>query len=319
MSAPAHAVLPATFLSPDTETPGFSMRPTSTSLVAASGAALLLLVGLAIPEWAAAQSSEGRDNPRWRNASEITFILDGGNSAASTLGLRNTLRRTGSRTQLRVEATALRTDATRITRRAVGTPDDFRVEEDRDTERSAERYSLRTRIDRTLTPRTFAFSGVGGEQNTFAGFNHRTVTSAGAGAQWGEEDVWELKVGTGLTYTVRRDVTPDPARDRSFAGLQVTMDYDRQLGEETEIEFRWVVDGNAREFSEVRGNLKQALTTTLTSRLALKTTLELLLENEPPSESIPLVAPGGNGSDETVRVPLRRMDYGLSVALVITI
>jgi len=278
----------------------------------------LLAFGVGVPGDLAAQDGDGPDGPRWRNAAEITFLVDGGNSEASSLGLRNTLRRTGSRTQLRVEATALRTDATRITRRAVGTPEDFRVEVDRDTERSAERYALRTRFDRTLGARTFAFSGVGWERNTFAGFNHRTVASTGAGTRWGDGDDWELKLGAGLTYTVRRDVTQDPDRERDFAGLQVTMDYNHQLGQETEVEFRWVVDGNAEEFSEVRGDLVQALSTSLTSRLALKTTLQVLLDNDPPSESVPLFSPGEAESDETVRTPLRRMSYGLSVALVIT-
>ncbi|TVR62665.1 MAG: DUF481 domain-containing protein [Gemmatimonadales bacterium] len=296
------------------------MRQDLTSVTLGLALSLLWIVGGLLPSELEAQESGERDGPQWRNAAEISFLVDGGNSAASSLGLRNTLRRSGSRTQLRVDATALRTDATRISRRAVGSPDDFRVEEDRDTERSAERYGLRTRLDRSLGSRAFAFSGIGWEQNTFAGFNHRTVASAGAGTRWGDQDEedWELKLGAGLTYTVRRDVTPDPDRDRSFAGVQVTMDYARELGQDTEVEFRWVVDGNAQEFSEVRGDLVQALSTSLTSRLALKTTLQVLLDNDPPVESVPLFAPGEPESDETVRTPLRRMSYGLSVALVIT-
>jgi len=265
-------------------------------------------------------AQEADDEVRWRNAAELTYLLNGGNSISSTLGLRNVLRRSSARGEFRLDAMARRTDATRTTRTAVGEgPDDFRIDEERETERSAERYSLQSRYDRTLTPRTFAFGGLGWERNTFAGFNHRTVAVTGVGGQWGEEERWEVKLGSGLTYTVQRDVTPDPEKDDSFAGLRVNLDYTHQLTTGTEAELQWVVDGNAQEVSDVRADLVQAVSASLTDRLAIKTTLQLKLDSEPPVESVPLVTPDGEATEDRVLVPLRRMDHSLSVALVITL
>lgn len=290
--------------------------PGSGAVVARS--LLLLVVLCAIPTTLEARQSD--DEPRWRNAAEFTFLLDGGNSAASTLGIRNTLRLTGAQGQLRLDATATRTDATRINRAAVGTSeDDFRLEENRDTERSAERYGLRGRYDRDLSQRTFAFTGLGWERNTFAGFNSRTVAVAGAGGQWEWDEDGEFRLGAGLTYTVQDDVTPDPDRDDGFAGLQVTLDLLEQPSEGTEVEVAWVFDGNAQEPSDLRGDLRQSVSATLTNRLALKTTLQLKLDNDPPLESVPLLAPDGTSLEQDVLVPLRRMDHSLSVALVITL
>lgn len=278
---------------------------------------LIAVILVPAPLWGQVNTAE---EVTWRNAAEITFLMDGGNSEASTLGLRNSLRRTGPSGELRVDMTSLRTDATRITRQAVGTSaEEFRVEELRETERSAERYSVQTRYDQNLSERLFAFGGVGWERNTFAGFNHRTVAVAGAGSQWGQGRDWQLKVGSGLTYTVQRDVTPDPDRDDSFAGLRLTMDYAHDLTPGTELELRWVVDGNAQEPSDVRGDLVQAVSASLTNRLALKTTLQLRLDNEPPVESLPLITPGGAPTEQEVLAPLGRMDHSLSVALVITL
>ena len=268
----------------------------------------------------AVSAQEPDDEVRWRSSAELTYLLNGGNSISSTLGLRNVLRRSSDRGELRVDAMARRTDATRTTRTAVGEgPDDFRVDEEQETERSAERYSVQSRYDRTLTPRTFAFGGIGWERNTFAGFDHRTVAVTGVGGQWGEEDRWELKLGSGLTYTVQRDVTPDPAKEDSFAGVRLNLDYTHQLTTGTQAELHWVVDGNAQEVSDVRADLIQSVSASLTDRLAIKTTLQLKLDSEPPVESVPLVTPDGEATGDRVLVPLRRADHSLSVALVVTL
>lgn len=292
-----------------------SMQFMSAPLAVAS--ALVMCLAMGAP---AVVAQEPDAEVHWRSSAELTYLLNGGNSISSTLGLRNVLRRISANGELRVDAMARRTDATRTTRTAVGEgPDDFRVDEEQETERSAERYSVQSRYDRTLTPRTFAFGGIGWERNTFAGFKHRTVAVTGVGGQWEEADRWELKLGTGLTYTVQRDVTPDPEKDDSFAGVRLNLDYTHQLTTGTEAELKWVVDGNAQEVSDVRADLIQAVSASLTDRLAIKTTLQLRLDSEPPVESVPLVTPDGEATGDRVLVPLRRADHSLSVALVVTL
>jgi putative salt-induced outer membrane protein YdiY len=289
------------------------------------GLRLLLLVaaGFALclaPAGGLLAQTADDDGPRWRNTSELSFLMTGGNSVASTLGIRNTLRRTHGPSEFRLDVAGLRTDATRLDRFAVGTsPDDFRVEEDRDRERTAERYGVEGRYDRELSEAFFLFGGVGWARNTFAGFNHRTVASAGAGNRWRSPDVWEVKVGYGLTYTVQRDVTPDPERDDSFAGLRATLEYEHALGSNAEFALKWVVDGNAQEFSDVRGDLAQSVSASLTDRLSMKTTLQLQVDNDPPVESLELRAPTGDPTGERVLTPLGRVDHSLSVALVVTL
>lgn len=300
--------------------PNRSIAPPLTASCLAVLTLLLFLGGALLMGVHPLAAQETDDEVRWRNSAELTYLLNGGNSESSTLGVRSLLRRTSARGELRIDALTRRTDATRISRTAVGQdPDDFRVVEDRETERSAERYSVQTRYDRTLTPRTFAFGGIGWERNTFAGFNHRTVAVTGAGGQWGDDRDWELKVGSGITYTVQRDVTPDPEKDDSFAGLRINLDYNHQLTTGTEAEVQWVVDGNAQEMSDVRADLVQAVSASLTNRLAIKTTLQLKLDNVPPVESVPLVTPDGEVTGDRVLVPLGRADHSLSVALVITL
>ncbi len=277
--------------------------------------ATFLLVGT--PATAAAQ--DGSDDVTWRNTSEISYLLSGGNSVASTLGLRNGLRRTTARGALRVDLNALRTESVRISRFAVGSsPESFSVEEERERERTAERYGVSTRYDLNLSERFYTFAGATWNRNTFAGFRGRSVIVAGAGNQWGAGTDWEVKVGYGLTYTQQTDVTPDPDRASSFAGLQLTLDYAHELRDGIEAEVKWVVDGNARETSDVRGDLTHSLTSSLTDRLALKTTLQLHVDADPPVEALALRLPGGEPAGTNVLVPLRKVDHSLSLSLVIT-
>jgi putative salt-induced outer membrane protein YdiY len=295
------------------------MQPVSTFLVT-----VLTLVLVALPTALTAQEGGNDeaddDNPvRWRNTAELSYLVSGGNSAASTLGIRMALRRDGPRGDLRVDGSMLRTRSTRLNRYAVGTTDDFQVHTDRETERTAERYSAEARYDLNLSSRTYASGSAGWQRNSFAGFRGRTVLALGGGSRWSSADVWELKLGAGVTYTFQTDVDPDPDRDNRFGGVRITMDHERALTSGTDLELKWVVDANAEDTRDLRGDLSQAVSASLTSRLSLKTTLQLLVDNNPPLIRVPLQDGAGEDTGETVRVPLRKMDRMLSVALVVTL
>lgn len=282
-----------------------------TAFVIASAVAWALLA----PDSAQAQE----EGPEWSNAAELTYLISGGNSVSSTLGVRNTLRRVAEAGELRVELATLRTESTRKTRRGIGQPDDFRIEEEEETVRTAERYAARTRYDHNLSPRTFASGSLGWERNTFGGFESRTIASLGGGTRWSRPDVWELKLGAGLTYTLQDDVVPDPTRSSRFAGLRATLDHGHQLATSTRLELKWVVDANVDEWSDVRGDFSQSVSAALSDRFALKTTLQLLVDNDPPLERIPLEAPDGTPTGETVVNRLKKLDRTISLALVVTL
>jgi putative salt-induced outer membrane protein YdiY len=258
------------------------------------------------------------DGPTWGNQTEFSFLATGGNSSASTLGLRNLLRRASSTGEFRFDVGSIRTDATRVQRRAVGTPGSYSIEEERDTERTAERYSVQARYDRNLSERAFVYGSTGWERNTFAGFDARTVVALGAGTRFERPEVRETKVGAALTYTFQDDVDPDPAQSDRFAGIRGTLDHQHRLTTGTRLELTWVVDANARDREDVRGDLSQSVSATLSDRMALKTTLQLLLDNAPPSQRVPLFT-GGEDSGTTVLTPLRKVDRSLSIALVVTL
>lgn len=278
---------------------------------------LLTCAGSTLPAKAQAQD----EDVRWTNDSELSFLLSGGNAGASTLGVRNSLRRIGASSEIRIDLAGLRTEATQVSRIAEGNgPDDFVLREERNTERTAERYSVEARYDRSLSERFFAFGSYGWTRDTFAGFERRVIASAGTGNQWGpgEED-WTLKIGYGVTYTRQRDVTPNPERADSFGGARLTLDHFHQLSESTAVEFQWVLDGNAKERDDLRGDFTQALSSSLGNRLALKTTVQFLWDNDPPLGRVPLFTDTGDPTGEELLLPLDRLDHNVSIALVLTL
>ncbi len=280
-------------------------------------ASLILAVGFRPVEADAQESGEHE----WTNVTELSFLLSGGNAGASSLGLRNAVRRTAPNGELRIDLAAIRTDAIRSTRVAEGADsDDYVVREDRERDRTVERYSIQLRYDRNLSDRFYAFGGSGWDRNEPGGFEHRTVTVLGAGSRWGPGgDEWRLRVGYGVTYTVQRDVTPDPDRDDSFAGARLTLDHEYHFSEGARAESSWTIDGNAQRMRDFRGDLTTSVSSQLGSRLALQTTVQLLWDNDPPLERLPLLGPDGEASAEDVLEPLRRLDHSLSVGLAITL
>lgn len=260
-----------------------------------------------------------QDDIRWRNRTEFSVVTTGGNTSTSTVGLQNTLRRLSNRGELKIDVATIRTDATRTSRRAVGSEDLFELITEREKERTSERFRAQVRGDLNLSERTFAYGSLGWDRNLFAGFRSRTVTALGAGTRFDAAPRWTTKLGMALTYTVQDDLEPDPSRPSRFAGLRGTIDHEQQLTTGTALELEWVVDANAREWRDTRAKLSQGVSASLSERLALKTTLQILLANDPPSVRVPLFDTAGDPTGSSVLTPLGRVDRSFSIALVVTL
>lgn len=264
-------------------------------------------------DFAAAQEDAGG----WDNSSELSFVQTGGNAESATLGLANTLIRSWTRSELKLELGGVRTSTTTFTRRAVGTPDDFQVNEMSDSKVSAENYYARLRVDRDFSQRTAFFAQAGWLRNTFAGVDNRYLTVLGLSNQWVDDDVQRFATSYGLTYTDQDDVVPDPTVSSSFIGLQVSADYWRQLTSNTEWTSKLVLDENGDRTEDFRADWLNSIAVAMSESLALKTTFQLLFDNSPSLVNVPLESIGGEPVG-TVAVALDEFDRVLTVALVVS-
>lgn len=270
----------------------------------------LLLLCAAVP----ALSTPGRAGAQepeksWKDKAELTFVMTGGNSTASTLGFKNTLDRSWSTGSLQLSAGGIRTRTGTVTRTATGTPDNYRITETKDERTTAESYFLRGRLDRKLSERSFLSAGAGWDRNTFAGVENRYVFSAGGGRSWFDEDTRKLKTDLGLTYTIQDDVVEDPNVDNHFAGLRGSYDYFRSLTETTDFSSVLVADQSLKETSDFRADWTNSVAVAMSERLALKTSFQVLYDKSPALVAVPL-------DDIEVLTPLKKVDTLFTVAIV---
>lgn len=275
----------------------------------------LALFSLAVATPAAAQTAE----PGWTFNGKVTAVFAGGNATSSTLGVGSMLRRTGSAWELKLEDGAVRTQSGITTRKAIGTADNHRIEEETRQEKTAEAFFARARIDRKVESGLVLFGGVDWSRNTFAGIDSRTLLAAGAGNVWSATDDLRFKTDYGFTYTFRTDVIDNPFTKQNFPGLRVSYDLLARLTESTTLESGFVTDLNIQNTEDVESDFTGSLAIAINKSLSLKPGIHLLWRNDPALTRIDLYGSNGVATGQTVLVPLQKLDRFLDLALVVTL
>lgn len=282
------------------------------------GAAFLAATALVLPTTASAQD----DDPaltRWVFQGEFTSVLSQGNSESFTAGIGAVVRRRWEKDALRFEVGGIRTESSRITRRAVGTLDDFVVQVSSDSEKTAESVFVRSRYDRTLNDRFFTYGAVDWLRNTFAGIESRFVLSAGAGNTWIDTDTQRFKTNYGVTYTVQKDVVERPDADSNYPGARLGWEYWNRLTETSTFDSVLLVDLNLSDTDDVRYDLTNSLAVNISEKLALKPSLQFLYSTRPSLTSVSLFTAGDVDTGDTVLTELEKLDTFFRLALVLTL
>ena len=252
---------------------------------------------------------QDQESPRWKNVAELTFVLTAGNASSSTFGFKNTAEHFRGPYALKLSLGAVRTESGVTTRTATGSPEDYTVRETTDKEVTAENYYIKARLDRKLGDAAFLFTQANWYRNTFAGIQNRYGFVAGGGRSWFDEETRRFKTDLGLTYTLQDDVVEDPSGNDSFAGVRGSYDYMRSLTETTEFASALVLDQNLRETEDLRADWTNSISVAMSSRLALKTSLQVLYDKEPALVAVPL-------GDTEVLTSLKEVDTVFTVAIV---
>jgi hypothetical protein len=230
-------------------------------------------------------------------------VTTGGNAEASTLGIRNELARAWETAHLAIDIGALRAESSTATRTAVGaSPASFQVTTDSVSALTAESYFARGRYDREISARTFWYGGTGWERNTFAGIENRYSWGGGLGNTWVDNDRMTFKTAYGVSYTVQDDVVETAGGSDSFAGLQVSYDYSRQLTSNAGFTSVLVADENLDETADFRTDFTNAVTVSMSNQLALKVSWQMLYDRQPSLVGLPLIGLDGLPTGDTVFV-----------------
>lgn len=266
---------------------------------------------------ATSMASALQPQSRWMNSSELSFVRTGGNAVASTLGIASTLTRSWERSDVKIEAGGIRTRTTRLTRTAVGTPTEYRVDEQSITLTSVENYYTRMRFDRRVSDRTAFFIQSGWTRNTFAGVQNRLVNVLGISTRWTESEERSLRTAYGLTHTLQQDVVPDPEWSDRFLGARVSCEFRLQVTDNSDWRSDLVLDGNGDDPSDVRADWTNSLSVAMNEHLGLRTSVRATFDNRPALASVPLSTLQGEPAGE-VLVPRKELDRVVTVALVVS-
>lgn len=248
---------------------------------------------------------------------ELSGVWTAGNSESNTVGLAFTLRNVWELSEVKLEGGAVRSESGITTRTAVGTSDDFVLQEETKTEKTAENFYLRGRYDYQLSERFFTFGGADWLRNTFAGIDSRLLFAAGAGNTWADGERLRFKTDYSATYTFQEDVVENPFVKTNFPGLRVSYDLWWKLTASTDFESKLIADWNLDNTDDLRFDFTNALPISISAKLAFKPSLQLFWRNEPSLVEVARENPLGTPTGETVAVPLNKLDSFFTLTLVV--
>ena len=286
-------------------------------------AVCVLTAALAVAVAGAAQAQEQKSPLSM--TTELTGVWTAGNSQSSSFGLDLKLQYALPKATLKVEGGGVRASATKTTRYAIGADtSNYTLGETKVTEKTAEAFYARGRGDYNFSDGLYAFGGVDWLRNTFAGIDSRTLIALGGGNTWVATDAVKFQTDLAVTYTFQQDVVSNPFLKSSFPGMRLQYDLKWQIVPSTEFSSVLVGDwafskesGSVSDGEDIRADFTNAFTIAISSKLALKPSLQLLWRNAPALTEIDLVPAVGQPATGTVIVPLQKTDSFFKLALVV--
>jgi hypothetical protein len=258
----------------------------------------------------------------WTTTANLSGVMTGGNTETLSLGLKGHTEYNWLRTQFFLEGGGIRQDAVDKAFYAVGTPGSFTVTDTSTRNRKAENYFAETGFVRRVTERFFWDLGGGFKRDLFSGVEQLFSGRAGVGYYWSDRSAQELKLGLDATYNHQKEKVPNPEAKDNWAGGRFTADYAVKFGTSKQSAFtsKLALDQNLQVGKDVRGLWDNALTVSMTRRLALQLGGKVDFRNMPALQEIALFAtppvPGAS-SNAKVTTPFKKTDVWLTVSFVL--
>ena len=286
--------------------------------------AILALVGfLALPAivpralWADETPPPPPPPPGWKDTAEFSYVVTSGNSQSSTLGFKDKLWRKWDHSAFEFNAGGIHAVSTNKNLFAVGSsPSDFEVV-DGESQTTAENYYVNGRYDRNITERFFWFLGAGWDRNRPAGVDNRTVAAGGVGNIWIKTDKTKFRTDYSFTYTDEKDLVEDPTFKSTFSGFRLSSDFNIKVTPNSSYENVTILDENLDDTQDYRGNMINSYTATVSSRLALKVSLQWLYDHKPALKTLDLFDVPGGTNIGTVTISLDTLDTLFTTSLVV--
>lgn len=251
----------------------------------------------------------------WKKTLELSYVVTGGNTLSSSFSLGSNLTRSSSeKDTFTLKTFFLRSHSVTITRRAVGTQENFTIEEEKKRQLSAENYLLSGQYDHRVSGRLTINLAFVWDRNKFAGVLSRALWTAGAGLVMADSARTKIRTQAGLSLTVRK-YSQQPVS--TFLGFRYTLTWEQKLFDNASFSTAFIFDDNLAQISDWRYEWNFNVAAPLNKRLALKTGVRILRNNKPPDLEVPLFTPDGLETGTTVLIPRAKVDTFFTTSLVL--
>jgi len=233
-----------------------------------------------------AQEEEKR---AWSDSAELSGVFTSGNSESSQWRLANSYNQKGEAFEFLFEVSAVRAENAVITRRAVGTIDDFDVIEDKDNQLTAENYGVRLRYDRDISKKTQWYVSTDWMRDVIAGIDSRANIGAGLANTWRNTETSRLKTSYGLAYVLEETVDEQPGgADDNYPAVALSLDHMQKVTETSTYTQAMAVNFNLDESDDFRVDWKHGFSVSVSGRIAVKLGLHLQYDNAPSFDRLAL-------------------------------
>ena len=260
------------------------------------------------------REAEGSERP-WTNNAELSLVAAAGNSTATTFGFRNVYGYAWERSRLSWEAGWVRADSRDGRRLAVGFSDqDFELVEP-PTKIDSERMHSKLGYRQDISGAHFWFGNFDSARDKPSNINRQFVAAGGFGTRWADRERLRFRTEYGISYTTE-DL--DLEGENHFGGYRLSYGLDAGVTGNATIESGLTLDGSLQQGRGIRTDWLNGVSVSLSSRIALKSSLRLLFRNIPALERVKLQTPVLGAVIGTVEVPKNQIDTNFTTSLVIT-
>ncbi|WP_285570330.1 DUF481 domain-containing protein [Geothrix limicola] len=268
-----------------------------------------------------AQTPEPPKSP-WSDKAALSYVAVAGNATSQTLGFSNEYKYTWSNATFAFNLGGVRAAATTVDRAASGPSlDAATITETRTTKTSTESYFTNLRYDHKLSEQLQWFGSAGWERNIPAGLEGRYAVIAGLGHWWIKADRTKFFTDAGVGYTKETPLLSQPGEDESFATFRLGAKLEQKVYEASLFTSELAVSDSFKDSQNYLAVWRNAFTTTLSSRLALKVGYDVTYKNKPAFVGVDVVqTPVATPPVVLGQVPfqLKKTDTVFTTSLVIT-
>ena len=243
---------------------------------------LAILAGLPL----LAQAPEAPNRP-WSDKGSLSYVAVGGNATSSSLGFSNEYKYLWSDATFAFNVGGVQVSTTTYTRSASGPSlAAATVANQGTTLKGTDSYFATFRYDQKVTERLGWFGSAGWERNIPAGLDARVSGLAGLGYWWVKEDRTKVFTDAGLGYTKETLVFSPVGTDSGFSTVHLGAKVEQKLYANSLFSSALNVSDSLKESSNYLAVWRNAFTTTLSSRLALKVGYDVTYKNKPASVAV---------------------------------